>query len=101
MERRVIQKVDGHIRGMKTQIKKHVVDALEQVGRELDDNEEIKNKVNSILTEMMREIYDMPQINLGSEDFAKRKRAKNVVPFYDRCRANRANNEQCTRRKRP
>ena len=100
MERRVTQKVDGHIRGMKTQIQKHVVDALEHVNRELEDDKEMKNKVNSILTEMMREIYDMPQINLGAEDFAKRKRAKNVVPFYDRCRAKRANNEQCTRRKR-
>ena len=94
------QKVDTHIRGMKTQIKKYVVDALEQVNRELEDDKEMKNKINSILTEMMREIYDMPQINLGAEDFAKRKRAKNIVPFYDRCKANRANNEQCTRRKR-
>ena len=101
MERRVIQKVETHFRGMKTQIKRHVVDALDNVAHELDGNEEMKNKINSILTEMMQEIYDMPQINLGAEDFVKRKRAKNVVPFYDRCRANRANNEQCTRRKRP
>ena len=100
MERRVTQKVDTHVRGIKTQIEKHVVAALEKVNCELEDNKEMKKKVNSILTEMMREIYDVPQIILGPEDFAKRKRAKNVVPFYDRCKANRANNEQCTRRKR-
>ena len=30
----------------------------------------------------------------------KRKRVKNVVPLNDRCCAKRANNEQCTRRKK-
>ena len=29
------------------------------------------------------------------------KRIKNIVPQYDRCNAKRANEEQCTRRKKP
>ena len=36
---------------------------------------------------MMQNIYDIPQITLDEEDFVRRKRAKNVVPFYDRCHA--------------
>jgi len=34
------------------------------------------------------------------EDFLKRKRVKNNVPHCDRCLALRANNEQCSRRKK-
>ena len=30
----------------------------------------------------------------------KRKRVKNIVPTFERCRAKRANGEQCTRRKK-
>lgn len=42
--------------------------------------------------------YDIASIT--KEDFVKRKRLKNVVPYYDRCIAKIANNEQCTRRKK-
>ena len=37
---------------------------------------------------------------ITQEDFNKRKRIKNFVPIYIRCCAMRANNEQCTRRKK-
>ena len=30
----------------------------------------------------------------------KRKRVKNIVPYCDRCKARRANTEQCSRRKK-
>ena len=39
-------------------------------------------------------------LQLQKEDFQKRKRVKNVVPYFDRCSAKRANGEQCTRRKK-
>jgi hypothetical protein len=48
----------------------------------------------------MQYIYDYDRLTFGKEDFMKRKRVKNVVPFFDRCCAKRANDEQCTRRKK-
>lgn len=42
--------------------------------------------------------YDIATVS--KEDFVKRKRLKNVVPYYGRCIAKIANNEQCTRRKK-
>ena len=45
-------------------------------------------------------IFDYERLTLEKDDFIKRKRVKNVIPFFDRCCAKRANNEQCTRRKR-
>ena len=39
-------------------------------------------------------------MTLNKDDFMKRKRVKNVVPYFERCCAKRANGEQCTRRKK-
>ena len=45
-------------------------------------------------------IYNYPLLIFEKSDFEKRKRIKNIVPLYERCTALRANNEQCTRRKK-
>lgn len=45
-------------------------------------------------------IYNYPNIILEPTDFKKRQRIKNDVPLHERCGALRANEEQCTRRKR-
>ena len=45
-------------------------------------------------------IQEYPLFSLDSEDFTKRKRVKNIVPYFERCCALRANGEQCTRRKK-
>ena len=51
--------------------------------------------------QLMQFIYDYDQIGLTKDDFLKRKRVKNVVPFCDRCMARRAEaGEQCTRKRR-
>ena len=42
--------------------------------------------------------YPVPVIT--PKDYEKRQRTKNVVPLYERCKAKRANGDQCTRRKR-
>ena len=42
--------------------------------------------------------YPFPIITI--KDYEKRQRTKNIVPLYERCKARRANKEQCTRRKR-
>ena len=44
-------------------------------------------------------IYDYPNMEINN-DLTKRKRVKNVVPLHERCCALRANEEQCTRRKK-
>ena len=52
------------------------------------------------ITELLQHIYNYPHLVLTKEDLQKRTRVKNTVPYHDRCRAMRANQEQCTRRKR-
>ena len=51
-------------------------------------------------SDFLKFIYDYDKICLEKEDFQKRKRVKNCVPFHNRCCAKRANGEQCTRRKK-
>lgn len=45
-------------------------------------------------------INEYQVLQLKPEDFLKRRRTKNIVPYYDRCIAKRASGEQCTRRKK-
>ena len=52
------------------------------------------------LNSLMQYIYDYERLSLNKDDFLKRKRVKNVVPYFDRCCAIRASGEQCTRRKK-
>ena len=50
--------------------------------------------------QLLQYIYDYQPLEFEKTDFQKRKRIKNVVPFYERCCALRANNEQCIRRRK-
>jgi hypothetical protein len=50
--------------------------------------------------QIMNYIKEYPMLEMERTDFLKRKRVRNVVPFYDRCIAKRANGEQCTRRRK-
>ena len=52
-----------------------------------------KNKIDTF-------IQNYPQLVFDKEDFSKRKRSKNVVPFHERCSAKRASGERCTRRRK-
>ena len=52
------------------------------------------------VNQLLQYIYDYERLNFVKEDFQKRKRVKNFVPIFDRCCAKRANEEQCTRRKK-
>jgi hypothetical protein len=86
MERRLNKKVEGYITSFKDNIK----EKTGQLG--LSKNEQINH--------LIQYIYDYERLCFTKEDFMKRKRVKNVVPFFDRCCAKRANDEQCTRRKK-
>ena len=87
MEKRITKKFEDHILKFKDEIKSYI-----------SNNElEIYGKVNK--EEFLKFIFDFNSISLDKNDFAKRKRIKNLVPQIDRCCACRANGEQCTRRK--
>ena len=87
MERRLTKKCDEHLSefkdGIKTWFEKN--------------NSEICGECNT--SQFLNFIYDFDGLSLTKEDFLKRKRVKSLVPQYERCMANRANGEQCTRRK--
>jgi hypothetical protein len=86
MEKRLNQKLDGYILAFKENIK----DKTSQLGLNKDD------RINSLI----QYIYDYDKLLFTKEDLQKRKRIKNFVPVCDRCSANRASTEQCTRRKK-
>jgi hypothetical protein len=86
MEKRLNKKLETYISQFKDDIKEKSL----QLG--LTKNEEAN--------QLIQYIYDYDRLSFGKEDFMKRKRVKNVVPYFDRCCAKRANEEQCTRRKK-
>jgi hypothetical protein len=55
---------------------------------------------NNQVDKLLQYVYDYDRLVFTKDDFQKRKRVKNFVPVFDRCSAKRANNEQCTRRKK-
>ena len=68
---------------------------------------DIRDKINMIkfeetekINELMGYVYDYERLVFKKEDISKRKRVKNAIPETNRCNARRANNEQCTRRKK-
>lgn len=86
MEKRINKTIETYVTGFKDNIRDKAV----TLG--------IKNEQMNLL---LQYIYDYERLTLSKDDFLKRKRVKNVVPFFDRCCANRASGEQCTRRKQP
>ena len=79
MEKKIIKKVESYIDTFKEKLQKAV-----------ETNN--KSELNSL-------IY-YPKLEFTKEDFQKRKRIKNKISDFERCVAKRANNEQCTRRKK-
>ena len=86
MERRINKSIENYIIDFKNNIKTKI-DSLE-----IDD----KVKVNDLL----EFVYDYERLTLTKDDFIKRTRIQNSIPVSNRCNARRANNEQCTRRRK-
>jgi hypothetical protein len=86
MERRLNKKLETYI----TTFKDNIREKATQLG--------LNNDTKS--TQLLQFIYDYDRLSFCKEDFQKRKRVKNFVPIYDRCCAKRANDEQCTRRRK-
>ncbi len=51
-------------------------------------------------TRLLERLYSYRSLEISKTDLQKRKRVKNSVPVCDSCRAQRANGEQCTRRRK-
>lgn len=83
MQKRLQIKCDNYLNNFKNDIKNIMT-------------EDIDSKANDLL----QYIFDYPNLMLVKEDFQKRKRAKNSVPWHDRCCALKAEAIQCTRRKK-
>ncbi len=86
MERRLNKKAESYITTFKDSIREQ--SGLLGMGK------------NDQVNQLLQYIYDYDRLVFTKDDFQKRKRVKNFVPIFDRCSAKRANNEQCTRRKK-
>lgn len=84
MEKRLNKKIDAYICTFKDNIRSKIDD----IG------------VNEEMNKLLQYIYDYEKLIISKDDFAKRKRVKNVVPLFELCCAKRANCSQCTRRRR-
>ena len=108
MERRINKKVNEFLSKFKENIKEFVLTSQGNIndsmeiwdGEDMESMTTLKTAVSIELMSILQQVYDYQGVSLQRDDFAKRKRVKNVVPFFDRCVACRANSEQCTRRKR-
>ena len=86
MEKRINNKITQHFTGFKEGIKERI--SQFNIG---DDDK----------MEFLEFLYSYPHITVDKCDFQKRKRVKNVVPLFNRCCAKRADERQCTRRRKP
>ena len=87
MEKRIHKKVSDYI----SNFKNNIISEIQSI---------LSNEQSNIQQQLINNVYNYPYINIEKEDFIKRKRIKNIVPVFERCCAKRANNEQCTRRKK-
>jgi len=87
MERRLNKKIGDYIHGFKTD----VAEKIQSIQT---------NPSHTDLGSLLTYVYEYTNFELNKDDFIKRKRVKSMVPVYERCIANRASGEQCTRRKK-
>ena len=100
MEKNINRKIDNHSQDYKEYIKSQFIELDTFVAENLGRSSNAFGIIHSEILNKLQKCYDYKKIGLTKEDFQKRKRIKNVVSLCERCCACRANNEQCTRRKR-
>ena len=88
MEKRINNKTRHYLQTFKEDIKNNIIKSKIYQHHP----EEVSN--------FLQFVYDYQPLEFQKLDFQKRKRVKNVVPFFERCCALRANKQQCTRRKK-
>jgi 23S rRNA pseudoU1915 N3-methylase RlmH len=85
MEKRLNKRIETYITTFKNDIRDKII------GIDIEQ----KNK-----NEMIEFVYEYERLVFSKDDLVKRKRVKNSIPCTNRCNARRANNEQCTRRRK-
>ena len=86
MEKKLNLKSEQYFTAFKDSVREKII--------ELGFNE--KSKINDLL----EFVYEYERLIFSKDDLSKRKRVKNAIPMQNRCSAKRANNEQCTRKRK-
>jgi len=86
MEKRINKKIETYVTSFKDDVRNKITELA------FDD----KQKMN----ELLEYLYDYERLSIVKDDLIKRKRIKNSIPNANRCIAKRANDEQCTRRRK-
>ena len=91
---------------------------MANIGRNVEErlNKKIEENFDTIKTNIINDLNSLEGLidvsiienilkkykinDITSDDLKKRKRIKNVVPYFDRCVGKKASGEQCTRRKK-
>tara|TARA_Y100000590_G_C15526886_1_gene941608 strand:- start:499 stop:1014 length:516 start_codon:yes stop_codon:yes gene_type:complete len=91
---------------------------MANIGRNVEErlNKKIEENFDTIKTNIINDLKSLEGLidvsiienilkkykinDITSDDLKKRKRIKNVVPYFDRCVGKKASGEQCTRRKK-
>ena len=85
MEKRINKKFESYITDFKNEIKQKITDLSFD---------------SSKMNDLIEFVYEYERFSISKDDLSKRKRIKNSIPCSNRCNANRANGEQCTRRRK-
>ena len=86
MEKKLNSKSEEFITRFKDSIRTKAIDL------KFDD----KSKIN----ELLEYVYDYDRLLFSKDDLSKRKRIQNSIPTQNRCNAKRADNKQCTRKRK-
>ena len=86
MEKRINNKINDFSGKFKNDVRNKI----------LEFNFDDKVKVN----ELIEFVFEYERLSIIKDDLVKRKRVKNSIPAQNRCNARRANDEQCTRRRK-
>ena len=91
MEKRINNKIDNWTNTFKDDLRDYIVQNKVELFNGGADNQ---------LEKLIGFVYKYGSLSLSNDDFMKRKRVKNTVPYFERCKAKRASGEQCTRRRK-
>ena len=101
MERRIKQKVEAAFAEFKDHLRTSINENIVNLLKNPVPNEKkiYEEQLKKFQMELIQLIYNHESLVLSEDDFKKRKRIKNNIDLEDRCKALRANKQQCTRRK--
>jgi hypothetical protein len=86
MDKQINEKIHTYIGNFKDSIMNKI--------RELDFHEKIK------MNEILETVNEYEKLTINKDDLSNKKRVKIAISPIHRCNANRANGEQCTRKKK-